>query len=437
VQAFPWVLSLLASLSYGSVMTRVPFSILDLDMDIAISPRGDARWTPTEAVRETVRLLWELETFLQQRGLLNPSTTLLLNNNGTLYLATDHDFNDPSLWPRFADYSASADADIRASAGARLRGQRTRDPCETGEPHWPPPPPPRPLTVKRMAVQCASPSGFGNFGSTAQCDAVLGKWNATWHTNAACRRLFPTPPRVPRCEADLGTAEFNTLLSFQRSDAQSWPAGEPSWSAPKIPLQRFRYLHFHVYLAPMRAHRTRRVRYLGAWWDFPASTRLYTRHVLLYLAIAPADAAHHLESQLTTKANHYFARPIPRQMTVRTTEDFTACNLSVPTLIRLQMCDHGSEHGTHHHPSAALCALRCHTCEEELRAQGAYTLAGCARWARTTRATCADEAADAKRRLPAATPTPQTWAAIRAVMQRETPTSSARAVVCAQHSNRP
>ena len=84
MQAFPWVLSLLASLSYGSVMTRVPFSILDLDMDIAISPRGDARWTPTEAVRETVRLLWELETFLQQRGLLNPSTTLLLNNNGTL-----------------------------------------------------------------------------------------------------------------------------------------------------------------------------------------------------------------------------------------------------------------------------------------------------------------------------------------------------------------
>ena len=152
MQAFPWVLSLLASLSYGSVMTRVPFSILDLDMDIAISPRGDARWTPTEAVRETVRLLWELETFLQQRGLLNPSTTLLLNNNGTLYLATDHDFNDPSLWPRFADYSSSADAYMRASAEVRLRAQRTRDPCVAGEPHWQPPPPPRPSVV--WAVIC-------------------------------------------------------------------------------------------------------------------------------------------------------------------------------------------------------------------------------------------------------------------------------------------
>ena len=42
------------------------------------------RTMDSHAGRKTVHLLWELETFLQQRGLLSPSTTLLLNNNGTL-----------------------------------------------------------------------------------------------------------------------------------------------------------------------------------------------------------------------------------------------------------------------------------------------------------------------------------------------------------------
>ena len=189
-----------------------------------------------------------------------------------------------------------------------------------------------------------------------------------------------------RCVEDLGVAEFDVFVQLPPGIARGGGFADDLGGIT---------FHLHVYLQPLRHHRTRRVRFLGAWWPYPDArgVRAFTKHLLHYAGNVPID----FSQQGLARAE---ARAVPYTLCRLCTPGRGCGNLSAALRVANDACEHGCETGgamagaqhqrrrlprrdaatltDDNKAPATLCALRCsdswgRACELSLQAQGAHT----------------------------------------------------------------